>query len=260
MGFCGWPVDIPAEHQAAWSAASQAQRDRATDLAGTVLWTLTGQVFGVCQETVRPCFQPVDNVSTYRGGVTAGAGATWWPGLIMGDPNASGPCGCSSDCRHVAMDRVALPGPIASVVEVLIDGEVVAPTAYRVQNRRWLRRVDGQLWPSHQDLNAADDAVDAFTITYERGIRVPAAGRAAAGRLAVEFLAGMIAGACALPSGATSVSRQGINVELADIREWFTNGLTGIETVDLWIMAVNPYKSKRPGRVTSPDRPRVARF
>ena len=54
--------------------------------------------------------------------------------------------------------------------------------------------------------------------------------------------------------------RQGISIELADVREWFTNGLTGIEIVDLWIMSVNPYKSKRPSRITSPDRAVAARF
>ena len=244
MGFCGWPVQIPAEYADQWAAATPEQQAHATALAGRVLWALTGQVFGVCAETVRPCFQPTRGGSLYRG---------FWPG-ITGMPGASGPCGCSDGCSEVGYDRVALPGPVASVDEVLIDGVTIDPATYKVQNRRWLHRVDGQLWPTHQDLHAADDEVGAFTIRYQRGIPLTEEGEWAAGRLAVEFLAGMTDDSCRLPAGATSVSRQGISIELADIREWFTNGVTGVPEVDLWIMAVNPNKSKRPARVTSPDR------
>ena len=259
MGFCGWPVTIPAEWVTEWDEASPELRATAESIAGQVLWTLTGEVFTVCEQTVRPCFAPVDSRSTYHG--RAGrAGAVFWPGLVSGDPTASGPCGCSTDCRHVGQDRVALPGPVASIIEVVIDGTVIDRATYRVQNRRWLRRTDGQLWPQHQDLNAADDGAGAFTVRYRRGIPVPPQGQVMAGRLAVEFLRGLRGGECSLPSGATSASRQGISVDLADVREWFTNGLTGVEIVDLWIMSVNPYKSKRPSRITSPDRAVAARF
>ena len=184
MTFRGWPVKVPAEYSTEWSAATDEQRDRASDLAATVLWTLTGQVFGTVTETVRPCFRPDDAVTSY--------GVSWAPGMFTG--GGPGPCGCSSDCRHVGHDRVALPGPVASVTSILVDGDTVDPSAYRVQDRRWVRRVDGLSWPTDQDLDAADAAVGAFTITYVRGVSVPAAGQAAAGRLAVEFLRDMTAG------------------------------------------------------------------
>lgn len=254
MGFCEWPVAIPADMLDDWTAATAADRDAATLLAGRILWTLTGQVLGQCEETVRPCFQPQPGPSTY-----SGAGAVFWPGLLNGDPSASGPCGCRTGCEEVAYDRVALPGPVASVTRVLVDGVEVPATAWRVENWRWLHRIDGALWPTHQDLHAADDAAGAFTITYQRGVPVPADGQLAAGRLAVELLRGMTGGPCSLPAGVTSVSRQGLSVELADMREWFTQGVTGVEAVDLWIMAVNPYKSRAPGGITSPDAPRFIR-
>ena len=244
MGFCGWPVQIPAEYADRWAAATVEQREYATALAGRVLWALTGQVLGVCAETVRPCFQPQRGGSLYRG---------FWPG-ITGMPGASGPCGCSNACSEIGYDRVALPGPVASVDEVLIDGITIDPATYKVQNRRWVHRVDGQRWPTHQDLHAADDAVGAFTIRYQRGVPLTNEGECAAGRLAAEFLANMVGGECRLPSGATSISRQGISVELVDVRQAFTEGVTGIPEVDLWIMAVNPHRSTRPARVTSPDR------
>ncbi|MFZ2488684.1 MAG: hypothetical protein WAZ19_11225 [Anaerolineae bacterium] len=255
MAFCGWPATIPAEYASKWAAADGDAKAAATALAGRVLWALTGQVFGVCPETVRPCFQPGPRPSIYRGR----AGAVWWPGAVLGNPSASGPCGCSPGCSEVGYDRVALPGPVAEVTEVIVDGIPVDPSVWRVENQRWLHRVDGGTWPTHQDLHAGDDEPGAFTIRYLRGIVVPDDGAAAAGRLAAEFLAGMTSGECALPAGATSVSRQGVSIELADVREWFTNGVTGVPSVDLWIMAVNPYRSKRPARVTSPDAPRMVR-
>ncbi|WP_062368044.1 hypothetical protein [Gordonia sp. QH-12] len=247
MSFCGWPVTIPAEYAERWAEATPEQQDRATALAGRVLWALTGQVFGVCSATVRPCFQPQRGGSLYRG---------FWPGVSV-TPGASGPCGCSDGCTEVGYDRVSLPGPVAAVDEVMIDGVTIDPATYRVQDRRWVHRVDGQLWPTHQDLHAPDDGLGAFTIRYQRGIPLTDDAKAAAGRLAVEFLEGMAGGACKLPDRATSVSRQGVSIELADIREWFTNGVTGVAEVDLWIMAVNPNRSKRPARVTSPDRRRT---
>lgn len=251
MGFCGWPVTIPAELADEWALFPPDAQEVAVQAAGRILWTLTGQVFGVCEETVRPCFQP-HRGTTYQGGA-------FWPGMLAGDPTAAGPCGCSPDCSEVGYDRVSLVGPVADVVEVRIDGALVDPAAYRVLNRRWLHRVDGQRWPTHQDLHAADGDVGAFTIRYMRGLAIPVDGLAAGGRLAVEFARGAAGSGCSLPAGVTSVSRQGISVELADMREWFTNGVTGVESVDLWIMSVNPFKSKRPGRVTSPDRRRMIR-
>ncbi len=256
MGFCSWPVTIPDDMSVEWAAFDVAVRERAELLAGRVLWTLTGQVFGLCPTKLRPCWQPDMTVSTYGRPGRAGA---YWSGLLN-TADSTGRCSCSTDCRFVGVDRVALPGPVSSIIEVTINGVVVAPSAYRVQNRRWLRRVDGQWWPQHQDLNLADDAVGAFAITYQRGIAVPAEGQLVAGILAMEFARGLLGRQCSLPTGATSVSRQGISVELADMREWFTNGLTGIEPVDLWIMAVNPYKSKRPAKIISPDMPRSAGF
>ena len=50
MGFCGWPVQIPAEYADQWAAATPEQQAHATALAGRVLWALTGQVFGVCAD------------------------------------------------------------------------------------------------------------------------------------------------------------------------------------------------------------------
>ena len=236
MGFCEWPTTVPTGLATEWASFPEATRTRAQKLAGRILWTLTGQVFGLCEVSgLRPCWQPDDTIRTYGVGVSGGR------------------CGCaSSDCRHVGADRVPLPGPVHEVTGVTIDGVTVDPGAYRVNQRRWLQRVDGGSWPC--------DGSAVFVVDYVKGVPVPVDGQEMAGLLAVELARGMSGGACALPSGVTSVARQGISVELADMREWFTNGVTGVEPVDLWIMAINPHKSKQPARITSPDRPRVGWF
>ena len=47
-----------------------------------------------------------------------------------------------------------LPGPVDSIIEVRIDGELIPEGAYRVRNRRWLRRIDGLEWPATQEYSS----------------------------------------------------------------------------------------------------------
>lgn len=252
-----WPVTIPSAAVQFWGNSDAGDREAAEAFAIRILWALTGEVFGLRTEKVRPCFTPQDRGSSYYG--PGGPSAAWWPGVGVGNPAAAGVCGCRSGCRHVTAADVWVPGPIASVTAVAIDGETIDPNTYVVRNRRWLRRVDGNTWPQTQNLDAADDEPGAFVIEYQRGVPVPSEGEFAAGALAVDLLRGFTGtGECALPNHVTSITRQGLAVEI-DPRAYFADGLTGIEIVDQWIMAVNPYKSRRPARITSPDRPRVER-
>lgn len=249
-----WPI---INTTAAWQSADDGDKARATELAVGVLWALSGRVFGTVEQSVRPCFGPRE-LSTYRG--NAGMDGYWWPGLISGSW-MQGACGCSSGCNCAGPSEVALPGPVASIVSVLVDGETVDAWAYKVRNNRWLLRTDGEVWPQQQDLKAADDAVGAFTVTYMQGVPVPLPGQVAAGDLAGEFLkAAKASGACKIPDRAISVARQGINIEMVDAATLFEAGMTGVSSVDQWLATVNPYGLKQPPRVYSPDLPRAARF
>ncbi|QWY84711.1 head-to-tail adaptor [Gordonia phage YungMoney] len=252
-----WPIVVPSSARDLWASADTTDKEAVEAFAGSILRALTGEVFGLRAEKVRPCFTPQTRGSTYFG--PADPTPAWWPGVGVGNPGASGACGCRSDCRHVTEFDVWVPGPIASVTKVTVDGVEVPDSAYVVRSRRWLRRTDGQPWPQNQDLSAADNAPGAFVIEYQRGVAVPPEGQFAAGALAVDLLRGITGGECSLPSNLTSISRQGLSAEI-DPRAYFAEGLTGIEAVDEWIMAVNPYKSRRPARISSPDRPRVERF
>ncbi|WP_280297877.1 hypothetical protein [Nocardia neocaledoniensis] len=255
MAACGWVVD--------WSTTpcnSATAQDKAVaeQLAAATLWALSGRVFGVCPETVRPDPAPAARPSTYYGGERH---AGWWP-QQMTPGWAAGGCGCSTACDCSADRlRVALPGPVQSVTAVWVDGQQLAAAAYRVQDRRWLLRVDGKVWPRHQDLTLPDHAEGAFTVTYERGIPIPAAGKMALGELACEFVKARNGnGKCSIPSRAQQVARQGVTIELIDPATLFESGLTGVEIVDRWLASVNPGRRRAPSRVYSPDAPRAARM
>lgn len=253
-GPCGWAVEFLTT-PTAWESADADEKDLAEELAVNVLWALTGRVFGLCDQTVRPCFGPREQGTTYRGS----GGGYWWPGLISGTW-FDGACGCSAGCDCVGPSEVALPGPVASITEVWVDGQELDAAAYKIRNSRWLLRVDGEVWPQKQDLTVGDHAEGAFTVTYKQGIPVPRAGQIAAGELALEFLAARKNdGRCKLPDRAISVSRQGVDYQLVDAQVLFEQGLTGIASVDQWIATVNPHKRKARSKVYSPDAPRVSR-
>lgn len=254
MGPCLWPIILP--ECAGWEpnpdpgSAQDLWQRSAEAAAKFILWARTGRIFGVCTVTVRPCFRAPRDVSTYRG--HAAAGPTITPGIISGSWR-DGPCGCSGGCGcTVGAAEVALPGPIADVLSVVIDGQPLPATAYRIRNRRWLLRVDGKPWPQDQDLTAPDDGVGAWTVTYRRGVPVPLDGQRAAGLLACEFLTGMRGGACAISERAVSIARQGVSIQLGDLAAAM-EGSTGLPSVDAWIAAVNPGRARSPSRVYNPD-------
>ena len=58
---------------------------------------------------------------------------------------------------------------------------------------------------------------------------------------------------CALPEQLISLSRNGVEVQVADPNLFLENGLTGIQEVDLFIRSVNPNKLMNRPRIYSPD-------
>jgi hypothetical protein len=249
VGPCNWNLNPTCPD---FTTATATQQQAALDLATWLLWAWSGRVFGVCETTVRPCFQPPNRATTYRGHDT-GAGMAYWPGLIAGQWT-SGPCGCGSpSCICTSRAEVPLPGPVYSITEVRIDGVIVDPDGYRVKNNRWLRRVDGNDWPQTQDLNADDDEAGAFVVTYLKGIPLSDAGRVAAEAYVCELVRGMAGQVCGIPERAVSVARQGIDIQLLDEAQFVTEGLTGVPLVDRWILSVNPNRVTAPPRLYNPD-------
>lgn len=218
-----------------------------------LLWNWTDRLFGVCEVTVRPCAEGcggADGSATFwgrgpgydpsfpragRGGTSTGG---WTPVLIGGKWMNVG-CGCISACR-CSIDgahALSLPGPVQSITSVRVDGEIVPPSAYRVDNQRLLVRLDGDTWPSCQNMLLGPDQPGTFEVVYERGVPVPVGGMVAAGRLACELAAAACGDEeCGLPERLQTVTRQGVTVGVSLTGEAWHD--TGIWSIDSWVDSI----------------------
>jgi hypothetical protein len=231
--FC-WPVDTSCCPE--FEDYDFDIQDRAVAFAGLTLRALTAYRVGGCPVTVRPCRAPCNN------GLLPPS-YPLWSGNSFYPVNWNGTwfnCGCSTiDCHCGAnLCRVDLPRPVGAVTEVKQDGVVVPATAYRVDDGHWLTRIDGGCWPDCQDMTKDTTQVGTFAVTYLNALPVTPLGEYAAGLLACEFAKGCATGKCRLPSGVTSITRQGITMDLA--LGVFPDGQTGIREVDTYIYAYNP--------------------
>jgi hypothetical protein len=55
------------------------------------------------------------------------------------------------------------------------------------------------------------------------------------------------------PERVTNIVRQGVSMQVASVIDIMKTGGTGIRTVDMWIMSVNPQKRRKRPVVWSPD-------
>lgn len=275
---CDWPVSYaacggtaepePGEPALtgcdALDALKPEQRARFEEMAAELLWHWTARTFGVCEVTVRPCRGDCIGANRWattfwgRGPYPWGGGlGSWVPVLIGGQwYNLGCGCGTTCNCGLEGPSSLALPGPIAEVTRVTIDGEALDPDEYRVMYGRVLVRTDGTAWPVCQDLLSPATAPDTFEVVYQRGVPVPTGGQVAAGVLACE-LAKAACGdsSCQLPDRVRSITRQGVSMEMEQIDfSDFQVGRTGIWLIDSWVGSVT---APRPmAGVASPDIPR----
>lgn len=214
----------------------------AVSRATEILWRLTAGVYGLCPLTVRPCGRKC-------------VGFDYWPTQTANGSWVNVACGCeSAQCGCCYVDGIALDGPVASVDVVLIDGVVVAPGTYRVDNGYLLTRVGAATaWPKCQDLSLPDTEVGTFSVTYQRGSDVPLGGQGAVAALAAEIVKSCTGAACRLPSRVQQFTRQGITVDIMNDVEFLRSGLTGIPEVDQWVSSVNPHNQRSQSSIYSPD-------
>ena len=251
---CAWDVVIPSELCSTWDDHSQPVKDAALWLASTWLWGATGRQYGPCPTTVRPAQDRFEDPAYRAYPLVIGDGSMQGGPFLMGGVWRN--CGCGARCCCRPECAVMLRGPVNAVVEVLVDGEEIPETAFRVdvtQGTYWLVRVDGTCWPTCQQFQAAEDAAGAFAVTYERGREVPEALAIATAILACEYGKSLTGGDCRLPARMTSLQRQGVTVEVEPPAPG--EGLTGIREVDDVVQALNPSKRQRPPVLLSPDLP-----
>lgn len=233
-----WPIEPSAECCPTWAALPDAQKERAINYATMVMWAATGRRYGPCENVVRPCGN--DRKCATEGGYYFYNG--WMRPYILDGTwrncACNGGCDCRPDCQ------VKLAGPVASVTEVMVDGIVIAPSSWRVDDNQWLVRTDGECWPRCQDYNVDVPEEGTFQVTYLRGDPIPVSVLDAAATLACEFAKSCSGQACRLPSRMQALTRQGVSVSFMDVDMLLKRGLTGIVEIDQVIMADNPYARK----------------
>lgn len=258
-----WACAFTAEQLEQMRADPETLRvmERSEAYAWYTLAALTAYQIGVCPTTVRPCAAGCTGGGTWMDAVVTSGSTSALPTMTIGrsftphvlDGQWVNSCGCSSSdaCSCTAVSEVILPGPVGDITEVRVDGVVLAPTAYRVDNGNRLVRQDGGSWPVCQDMSKPADDPGAFTVTYYRGAAPNEITRFAAGALAVEFYNACTNKKCRLPRGTVSVVRNGATIELQpnlidSIASW-------IEVAPV-IQMFNPNRLKSAPRVLSPDR------
>jgi hypothetical protein len=149
---------------------------------------------------------------------------------------------CSGDCSCTRLEQVELPYPVADVTQVKVDGVILDPSAYRVDEWRYLVRLDGGLWPRCNDLNLPDTELDTWSVTARYGTEVPELGKIAVGELATQIVRRcMGASGCTIPASTVrSINRQGVTKVFFDAATAFKNGAVGLYWSDLFINTVNP--------------------
>ncbi|MGI8425599.1 MAG: hypothetical protein ACR2M4_03180 [Actinomycetota bacterium] len=206
------------------------------------MYLLSGEQFsGSCLASYRPC--EVECACGCHGFGDCG----WWA--------------TSGDCCCPPRVDIGYGLDVTEIVEVKIDGVVVDPATYRLDERRWLVRLTGAdgvnpSWPCcGQDMSRPPTMINTFIIDYLYGLAPPSAGKQEAARLACEF--GLLcspstAGLCQLPKTMTGLSRQGVSMTF-DAQSFLKERRTGLYSVDLWLKTINPYGLSRSAQVVSPD-------
>lgn len=251
-GVCGWGSIDPAVLGVCsdWADRPEAVRVAAMGTAALFLWAATGRQYGICPVTIRPS-QPRGGAEDLYQDYPVLPGHI---GMDAGGPYLYGGrwynAGCGAGCCGDRGCGVMLRGPVGSVISVVVAGEVVEESAYRVdvQSGAYLLvRADGSCWPT-----CAKEPGD-FEVTYGIGVAVPAALTLATAQLACEYAKHLTGGACALPARMTRLSRQGVEVEVdtGSARD----GSTGLRQVDDVIALLNPSKRQSPPMLLSPDLP-----
>ncbi len=223
------------------------RRDTIYQWAAWFLWRATGKVYGLCEQTFRPCRRECDGTSGLpRPQRIDGQ----WYNLSCG--SCSGTCGCDQ------ISEVYLPGTW-SITSVMIDGvdypdpvDMVA-----VYDRSRLVRIDGGTWPSCQNLSQIDGP-GVWSVTAQMGLPIPPGGKVAAGILACELARACVGDSeCRLPKRVQTITRQGVTAAFQDQFESLPELRTGLWEVDSFIEMARSSSFGSPS-VISPDIARPA--
>ncbi len=229
--------------------------DAVAEMAEDLLFSISGRLFaGECgPRTVRPsCDECVCGYQILSRGYVIGPWDYGYPLML-----------CDSCLVSCDPSLVKLAGyPVREVSAVMIDGDTVDPSEYRIFNDRYLQRLDSERWPISQNLTLPDTEDNTFSITYTFGADPPPLGVAAAAQLGCElYKACSSNNECSLPSGTVRYTRQGVTVDKLAFTSWgYRDGrwATGLALVDAFLGSVNPSGLQRRPTVWAPGKRQYA--
>lgn len=222
--------------------------------ASQFLWAVTGRQFGCCQVDIRPCRTCPKDGCCPEVGFGYGYGYPWYPVHLSDGTWINVTCPCpSGECSCIELCEIPLPYPVCSVDQILIDGVVVNPTTYRVDDFYKLVRLGTACWPTCNDLTKPPTQVGTWQVTVTYGRPVPELVRRAAAEFACELIKYCVGRPCILPRNVTAVTRQGITEVFPDPHQFLRDGYTGLFLTDLAIKTYNPNRLMQRAAVYSPD-------
>lgn len=248
-GPCGWEI-TSCGCGACWDTYTPEVRETAAALAIGVMWAATARQYGQCTVVVQPCHKsallreyqtyPVSHPDYGSAYVQSGI---WRNSCTGSDQEAD----CCSGCE------VDLEGPTstAGITEITINGAILAPASYIVQNGNILVRTDGECWPTC--VNYSQQTPPAFEVEYLKGTPIPLHVQKATERLACEFAKACAGSGCALPRRLRSLTRQGVEVSVEELSTKPGEIRTGIPEVDMIIALENPHGRSQRSIVLTPD-------
>lgn len=212
--------------------------DRWLEVASSILYGLTGSRWpGLCEDTIWP------------EGITCAE----WLGLRW-----SGSGWARSRRRELRLPA----SPVTAIVAVTIDGVVLDPARYQVDDDRYLvylpeSSTGRQNWPTRNDPRVADGEAGTWSVQYEWDGTPPPGGREAAASLGCQLAMSCVprlADACRLPERVTAITRQGVTMAILDPLTLFQDGLTGLPEVDVWVASVRLAGARRPATLMVPGK------
>lgn len=227
-------------------------------VASEILYNLTFQQWrGECVDVVRPC-------ATWSGRLAVGRWQSWSGQQIAASGAAGqwGLCGCNVDtsCGCSSLSVIALPRrPVTGISKVMIDGLVLDPAFYRVDDWFRLTYLPGvgdtrRGWPCCQRLDLPTTEDQTFEVTYPYGSFPPLGGVDAAATFGCELALSRTGNsACRLPKRLQTITRQGVTMSFIDDLSMMTNGWTGLAEVDSWIASIRFARKNRTAAVYNPD-------
>jgi len=158
-------------------------------------------------------------------------------------------------------------GPVRQVVEIVtvdpasgaespLEGthRLVGSTVYRWGGTRQLSTGTSSFRRALGSSCAPGQVI--YRVTYRYASTITLGARAALLAYARElFLATEDPNACSLPERTTSVTREGLSMELMTPQDFLDKGRVGLPFVDTWLAQANPKRALRPAAVYTPDSP-----